>query len=380
MSATDRTEPSAPTASDLAGRCREAGLVRLLGTADGDALAAVGVLARSLRAVDVPFQASVAPVPDPGETDADLTVTVGTDGGDVIIAERTASGPAYAVARELVGDVRGDEAASTLALAGMVASGAVPGETGYGLLDADLDRRPGLGTPVADLADGLAHSTLVHLPTSGDVDATREALPDSALDGESPGRKAASFVALTAVRGTPARAAGAVERALHPYVDGPFETLAGYADVLDAVARERPGTGVALALGHDTIEASLAAWRDHATRTHRALQEGDIGRYDGAFVVRVDDERDGVPRAAGPLGTVARLALNYRSPEPAVLAFAGESPTEAAAAGEGVSDAFRRALAALNADASVVGRGGRAYAQFDATDATDLVTAFRGAL
>jgi len=63
-----------------------------------------------------------------------------------------------------------------------------------------------------------------------------------------------------------------------------------------------------------------------------------------------------------------------------VLAFAGESPTEAAAAGEGVSDAFRRALAALDADASVVGRGGRAYAQFDAIDATDLVTAFRGAL
>lgn len=374
MSAADRPA-SAPAASDVAAACREAGLVRLVGTADGDALAAVGVLARALRAVDVPFQASVAPVPDPGETDADLTVTVGTDGGDLSFTETTTSAPAYEAARELAGEA----ADPVLALAGVVASGAVPGETGAGLVDAAaLDRRPGIGVPVADPAEGLAHSTLVHLPTSGDVDATRDALAETVGDTDDPDekthRKLASFLALTAVRGTPTRAADAVERALRPHVGEscPFETLAGFADVLDAVARERPGTGVALALGHDAREAALSAWREHGARTHETLETADTGRYDGLFVVRADDET--------PLGTVARLAWDYRSPEPAVLTL-GES--EAAAAGDpGVADALRMALSALDADGTVVGRDGTAHARFDrdAVQGTDLVTAFREAL
>jgi hypothetical protein len=369
MSAADRPA-SAPAASDIAAACREAGFVRLVGTADGDALAAVGVLARALRAVDVPFQASVAPVPDPGETDADLTVTVGTDGGDLSLTEATTSADAYRAARELAGEA----ADPVLALAGVVASGAVPGETGAGLLDAaGLDRCPGIGVPVADLADGLAHSTLVHVPTSGDVDATREALTDAvgALDDpdETTRRKVASYLALTAVRGAPARAAETVERALHPYEGGPFGTVAGYADVLDAVARERPGTGVALALGHDTRESALAAWRDHAGRAHGVLADGDTARHDGLFVVRAG--------ADVPLGTVARLARDYRSPEPTVLAL---GPSEAAIAGApGVTDALGRALAALG-DGTVVGRGGHAHARFDTLDSTDLVTAVREAV
>jgi hypothetical protein len=371
MSAADRPA-SAPAASDVAAACREAGLVRLVGTADGDALAAVGVLARALRAADVPFQASVAPVPDPGETDADLTVTVGTDGGDLSFTERTTSAPAYEAARELA-----DEAADpVLALAGVVASGAVPGETGAGLLDAAaLDQRPGIGVPVTDLADGLAHSTLVHVPTSGDVDASKRALTDAVGDLSDPDerthRRVASFLALTAVQGTPARAAEAVERALRPYLGGPFETLAGFADVLDAVARDRPGTGVALALGHDAREVALSAWRDHGVGTHETLRTADSGRYDGLFVLRAPED--------APLGTVARLARDYRSPEPTVLALDGDS--RAAAAGEpGVADALERALTALGGDATVVGRHGTAIARFAGVEPTDLVTAFREAL
>jgi hypothetical protein len=376
MSAADRPA-SAPAASDVAAACREAGLVRLVGTADGDALAAVGVLARALRAADVPFQASVAPVPDPGETDADLTVTVGTDSGDLSFTAVTTSAPAYAAARELAGA----DADPVLALAGVVASGAVPGETGVGLLEAaGLDRRPGLGIPVTDTADGLAHSTLVHLPTSGDVDATRTALTDAVGPLEDPDekthRRLASFLALTAVRGTPARAADVVERALRPYVGEacPFATLAGLADVLDAVARERPGTGVALALGHDAHEAALSAWREHGALAHETLAAADTGRYDGLFVVRAGDET--------PLGTVARLARDFRSPEPAVLVVDETRGAAALAGAPGVSESLDRACSALGPDGAVVGRGGLAHARFDAdaVSTTDLVTAVREAV
>jgi hypothetical protein len=369
MSAADRPA-STPAASDVAAACREADFVRLVGTADGDALAAVGVLARALRAIDVPFHASVAPVPAPGETDADLTVTVGTDGGDLSLTEATTSAHAYEAARELAGE----DADPMLALAGVAASGAVPGEAGAGLLEAAApDRRPGLGVPVVDLADGLAHSTLVHVPTSGDVDATRESLTDAVGDPSDPDktthRKAASYLALHAVRGAPARAAEAVERALHPYEGEPFGTVAGYADVLDAVARERPGTGVALALGHDTRESALAAWRDHAGRAHGTLADGDTGRHDGLFVVRAGPD--------APLGTAARLARDYRSPEPTVLAL---GPSEAAVAGTpGVTDALGRAFAALG-DGVVVGRGSHAHARFETLDSTDIVTAVREAV
>jgi len=207
------------------------------------------------------------------------------------------------------------------------------------------------------------------------VDATRTALSDVVGDLSAPDekthRKVASYLALTAVQGTPARAAGAVERSLRPYLGGPFETLAGFADVLDAVARERPGTGVALALGHDAREAALSAWRDHGVGTHETLRTADSGRYDGLFVVRASED--------APLGTVARLARDYRSPEPTVLALGGDS--RAAAAGEpGVADALERALSALGGDATVVGRDGTATARFAGVDPTDLVTAFREAL
>ena len=373
MSAADRTDASASVAS-VAAACRDAGLVRLVGTADGDGLAAVGVLARALSAVGTPFQASVTRFPDPATgTDADVTVTVGAPGGDVAVDATPASVPAFAAARELDAGA----ADAVLALAGAFGAGAVPGDDGVGLFEAareaGLERRPGLSVPVEDAADGLAHSTLVHLPCSGDVDAARTALADVAAEGSTPEarRRAASMVALRAVAGAPTRAASAVERALRPYAGGPLETVGGYADVLDAVARERPGTGVALALGHDARTAALSAWRDHAAAAHRAVREADTGRYDGAFVVRTD----------GPVGTVSRLVRDYRSPEPVVLAL-GRSERgydRAAAAGDrGVVSALRAAVAGAG---TVGGRGRTARARLtDPIDEGAFVDAFRGAL
>jgi len=225
VSAADRTDASDPVDS-VAAACRNAGLVRLVGTADGDGLAAVGVLARALSAAAIPFQASVTRFPDPTTgTDADATVTVGASGGDVAVDATPASVPAFAAARELAPDA----ADPVLALAGAVAAGAVPGDDGVGLLeaarDAGVERRPGLALPVADAAEGLAHSTLVHLPCSGDADAARAALADVAGDDGSPEsrKRAASMVALRAVADAPTRTAHAVERALRPYAGGPFE-------------------------------------------------------------------------------------------------------------------------------------------------------------
>jgi hypothetical protein len=373
VSTADRQDASASVAS-VTTACRDAGLVRLLGTADGDGLAAVGVLARALSALGTPFQASVTRFPEPATgTDADVTVTVGAAGGDVSVEATPASVPAFAAARELAPGA----ADPVLALAGAVAAGAVPGDDGVGLLEAvreaGVERRPGLAVPVADPADGLAHSTLVHLPCSGDVDAARAALADVAGEESTPEarRRAASMVALGAVVDAPTRAAHAVERALRPYSGGPFETVGGYADVLDAVARERPGTGVALALGHDAGSAALSAWRDRASAAHRAIREADTGRYDGAFVVRTD----------GPVGAVARLVRDYRSPEPVVLALgrSERSYDRAAAAGDReVLPALRRAVA----DAGTVGgRGRHAWARLaEPIDEGTFVSTFRGAL
>ena len=370
MSAANPHDASAPGES-VAAVCREAGLVRLLATADGDALAATGVLARALAASDTAFQASVRRCPRPDSqhgTEADATVTIGTTGGDVALAGYPASHAAYAAARDLAPAA----ADPVLALAGVLAAGATPGDDPTTLATdakaAGVERRPGVGVPTEDLAEGLAHTTLAHTPDSGEVSAYRDALterdlPTEAATDQEPARRVASLLAFDAVRsdGAPPRAATAVERALRPHVGGPFETVEGYADVLDATARRAPGTGVALALGHDARAAARTAWRDHAQAAHGAIRAADTSRYDGALAV--------VTRT-GPPGTVARLVRDYRSPEPTVLVV-GDGAV-AAAGTDSVADPLR---AAAGAD-SVVARGDEAYARTDTSDPAALVDAF----
>ncbi len=368
MSAAGRDRASASTASDVAAAVREADFVRLVARADGDALAATGVLARALSARGTPFQATVArPFEDADRgTDADLTVAVGHGGtADHRLRGRPASAAAYEAVTEL-----GAEPDATLALAGAVAAddpGAIPSAPER----AGAERRPGVAVPVPDLADGLAHTTLVHAPLSGHENRAVDALADLDIGDdvdEEDRRRVASLVAL-AVAGdadAPDRATEAVERALRPYAGGPFETLGGYADVLDATARERPGIAVALALGGDVREAALSAWREHADRAHAAVRGADASRYEGLFVLR----------DAAPVGTVARLAADFRSPEPVTLALGGGEVAVRSTDCRDVADAVAAAADAVDGEA--VGRGDRARARVDDADA--FVTALREAL
>lgn len=358
MSTAGRPDASAP-AESLAAAVRDAGFVRLAATADGDALAALGVLARAFRAIDVPFQAAVSRFPPASRTEADVTVSVGAEAADsdVSLTEEPLAVTAYAAARELVGGPGTDAGSSAdpvLALAGAVSCGAMPGEdaAAFEAAEPHLERRPGVALPVADLADGLAHSTLVHAGFSGDPEAAAAALGALELPDDPDAdahRRLASMVALRVVDDAAARAGETVERALRPYEGGPFETLGGYADVLDACARVTPGTGVAIAIGHDP-EGALDAWREHGRAAHVGLRHAETARHDGVFVVRADP--------GAPLGTVARLAHGYRSPEPLVLAFADG---EVAAHGAGAADTLRRAAAETGADAT--GRGATGHAR-----------------
>lgn len=376
MSTTGRPDGATPDEA-LAGSLCDAGFVRLIGAACGDALAALGVLADALEAGGTPFQATVSPLPGRADraTDADLTLAVGRP---ALAADRSlgidgvASHAAYDLAREITPGAFDPD--GVLALAGAVAAGHPPAPLIEAAERAGIERRPGLAGPTDDPVDAVAHSTLLCAPVSGNPEAAADLLADvdTATMDETARRRAASLVAL-AVAGDEAatpRGTEAVERFLRPYAGGPFGTVGGYADVLDALARTRPGQGVALALGACDRESALDAWRDHGRRAHAAIGDAATGRYDGLFAVRTGDD--------APVGTVARLVSEFRSPEPVVLAVAGGE-----AAAVRAPDATVDVGATLETAAEAVGGTGagtpaRARARFDG-DETDLVVAFREA-
>ncbi|MFO7925716.1 hypothetical protein [Natronomonas sp.] len=345
--------------SRVAAALTDAEFVRLVGTADGDALAAAGLVARGLDAAGVPYQASLAAVPDSPATDADCTVAIGHPAGDVVVVDDSLAVEAANIVTEFAPEAVDPE----LALAGSICAGVEP--SGRPLERADLDRRPGVAIPIGDPIEGLAGTTLLHASFSGDGRAVEDVL--STLDAPDD-RELASLVALSAIEGAPPRAAEAVERALRPYVTDRFETLGGLADVLDALARTQPGTGIALALGHEVETAAIDAWRAHGQRAHTALREADTGRYDGVYVVRIDDASPAL------LGTVARLCFWYRSPEPIALAVTDGG---AAAVGAGVDAPFRAAETALGG--RVLVRDTHGVATFDGT-ISGFTAAFREAL
>ena len=325
-SRSDTTTAANDPTDSAAAALSSASFVRLVASADGDGLAAAGLLARALRRADVPFQVRVdaggATVP---AGDDGLVARVGSTSAEVnadvtVVPEAgPASLRAYRIATDLSRNAGTAAPDPTLALVGTVADGATPASAAGDLVETaeaagTIVRRPGVATPVADAVDGLAHSTLLHAPFSGDRDATAAAMSslplpggDTDTDAETH-RSVASRVAL-AIAGddnaTP-RAADAVERALRPYAtpEAPFATLGGFADVLTAAAREQPGTGIALALGHGGPEAALDAWRTHGRAVHTGLDSASTTRHDGVFVARVGGGTAGAP---GRLATIARL-------------------------------------------------------------------------
>lgn len=372
MSTAGRPETDAPPASDIAVTLREAGFVRLVAAGTGDAVAAMGTLARALAAVDVPYQLSVVPVPETAdsETDADVTVALGRHvrRADVTlgVGNASASRTAYTVA-ESVG-----EADLALALAGIVAAGRYPDSDLLSVArDSGIDRRPGVAIPTEDVCDGLAHSTLVHAEFSGDPDRVDTVLGDVRGTDEDARRAVASAVALTvsADREAPDRGAHAVERVLRPLAGGPFRTIGGYGDVLDAVGREQPGLAVALALGELDDGTALSTWRDHAARAHEAIRTASTGRYDGLYVVKCD--------AGTPVGTVARLVRDFRSPERIVLAVGDGIAAATAVDDAALGDAMGAAADAVGGDGD--GTSTRGRARFDG-EPTAFAAALREAL
>ncbi|WP_348610643.1 exonuclease RecJ [Halobaculum rarum] len=395
-------QPTEATPERVASALAAAEFVRIYPRPTGDALAAAGVLARALDARGTPFQVRAtraSAVPDGDGTALALGWTAPNATGI-----EPGSRPVSVVAAAVV-DTLGIEPDPIVGLAGVVAAGTVPGDGGSGSLleEAErrgvIDRRPGVAVPTADLADGLAHSTRIWTPYSGDVDAASALLADLGIDTEADRpdevddddhRRLASAVALDATADAPDRAVSAVERALRPFETptGPFATLGGYADVLDALARERPGLGVALALGADVTDAALATWRDHAASVHEALADPTTGRYDGAFVARVEAP----PADAPALATAARLVRGYASPEPVALVVSDDA---AAAAGDGTADvtaALRAGVEATtasdgtddidNTDESVdvIGDDRLGEARFAGGDVQAFIGAFREAL
>ncbi|SEH41058.1 hypothetical protein SAMN05192561_101727 [Halopenitus malekzadehii] len=378
------------TPDTIAGVVRDAPFVRLVARDDGDSLAAASLLAGAARGVDTPFQIRIHPDPagtidgttgDSGSgpsagTDDEVHVLVGVEGIETTTASadggsaddgaaddrstatesyvlrsdgRPASTAAFAVGTEL-----GVDPDPVLALAGVVAAGSVPGTDGSGTaLDVAtqrglVERQPGLAVPSPEtddgLATGIAASTLFHAPYSGAPDDVRATIGADVL-ADADRRRVASTVAVDVVAPAAAtpRASSAVERALRPYATtGPVGTVGGYADVLDVLARESPGTGIALALAgtdvnDDLRSAAIETWRIHGTAAHAAIAETTMARYDGVSVARVS-------APAATLPTVARLLREYRSPEPVTLVLEPDAGRVAAAATDptGIGTALRR--------------------------------------
>jgi len=385
---TDATVDTAPAPDALARVLAEAPFVRLVATDDGDALAAAGVLARALRTCSVPFHLRVAADPHPEPSDDDRAVVIGADRGPHAVAGTRvpASVTAFAVARTL-----GADPDPVTALAGVVAAGSTPGGDGSDTVLTAAEsaglvaQRPGVAVPTAAVIDDLAASTLLRTPYSGDSDATHAAVESLELPvelGTDAHRRLASLVAVDVATAGDAstRSATAVERALGPYAivtdDVPFETIGGYADVLEALAREAPGTGVALALSatpdDDIVAAALDAWRTHGTTAHAALDAASVGRYDGCAVFRVDTTQSVLP-------TVARLARDFSSPEPVTIAVNEAAGRVAVSATEpcAIGDACRAAAR----ETDETGWGTPARGGMDvAGDPTDALAALREVL
>lgn len=381
MATTDRpAAEAADAASEVATALADAELAHLVTAADGDCLASAGLLAAACGAVGVPYHVSVARTAAglrdrlAGSDAVATPIVIGAAAEEAIALDPpgAVSPHAFSAAKAL-----GHEPDPPTALAGVIAAGAVPSQATPALLEAaGLERQPGLGVPTADLADGLAHSGLVHAAFSGDPAAAAEALAEVGLadarapdlDGDA-ARRAGSFLALVAGSAAEAspRAARAVERALRPYrTDGPFRTLGGYADVLMALAERSPGLAVAILVGANSRQAALEAWREHGRAVHAAVSDADTARYSGVVVARTD----------GPTAAVARLLRDYRSPEPTVLAVADG---EAAAASTEAPIDTPMAAAAEAAGGSMLARGRRGTATFDADRTERFVTAFREA-
>ncbi len=364
MATTERPDEHV-TADRVAASLGDADFVSVVAAPRGDTLAALGVLCRALDDRNVPFQAAVRRTVGDGTEDADETVSLGL--GDADATHSLASDPvtdAYEIASVL------STPDALLGVAGLTAREPVTTGRIDDATAAGLSRRPGLAIPTPDPVDGLAHSTLVHGSFSGDGDAA-DAVVGEFEATEDAWRRLASDVALAVAESAPPEscAGTALERILRPHVGGPLETVGGFADVLDALARHAPGVGIAAVLGDVDSQTTLDVWRSHAQTVHEAVAAAELRRHDG--LVTVDTDVDGT--TAEP---VARLLRDYRSPEPAVLVVGHDRSTLAVADEYDAASLLRDCV---GDHVTVAGHDGLASTAADSTDVeTDLRTALGG--
>lgn len=396
-------------ADRLAERIRSAGLVRLVVPANGAATAGGGILAAALSAVDTPYHVRTRPDPMSGATrslpavdaDDELLVAVGRDGGrpdgsadERVGADGDPAVGAAAVARAL--DVTPDPV-------GVLAGAVVDGTTAAAdeLLAAardrgDIERRPGIAVPTRELAAGVAATTRLHAPFSGDGESTRATIaefgvdPDAdptALDEEA-GRRIASAVAVAVAADddAPPRAAENVAAGLRPHVvpDGPIPTVEGYADLLAVVGCEAPGVALSLVLSGGGRDAALTRWRRRAGAAHRCARDAETARHAGFTVHEAGPVADDPSTAAATLRSAARICRAFQSREPiaAAVGRAAEDPETALVALSAVDAAPADAVSAAAAAVDGVGGGcdRTAWARVPESVADRFVAVLRGEL
>ena len=355
MASTGTASKLGPPA-DRADSLRTADRVRVVGRADGDGLAAAVIYGRALAALGIPRHLSLAPHRDAAASTLEgsaVTVAPGLDEHQP--QDQSVALAAYETALEL-----GADPEPGLALAGAVAADVEPhGPALETARERGFESRPGLGLPTAELRTGLAHSTRLHAPFSGDPDEAAAFLEDwdvSEDPDEDCRRRLAATVALEATAEAPGdRAVPALERVLGPRGSPErFETVEGFADVLTAAARCDPGVGLAALLGTVDRERLLTIWKQYGVQVHEAV--AGLPRTDESIVTATVD--------AVPPIDVARLGHAFRVPADR-LAVVGQEEVALAAADVDASEALRSV-----ADASVVGDADLAVLSADVEEKT----------
>lgn len=314
MATTGRTTDGADDATDVASLLRAAEFVQLVGAPDGDALAAVGILGNALDTLETPYQVSMATSVADAESrllDRGTTLGLGLATGDGHLADDSTALGAYDVASTLDADPD-----PVLAIAGAIAGGVVPSGKALDAAEANgVVRRPGVGLPTADIGAGLAFSGRLHGSFSGDEQSAGAFLADLSLPAElddDAQTRLASAVALDVAGSTATGATtDALESVLAPFdALGPFETVEGYADVLDTLAATDPGIGVAFVLGYEEKATALEAWKTAGKQLHQTVAR--------LALESTDDVAYGTIEAGAPR-SVARLVRDFRHSAPAVL-------------------------------------------------------------
>lgn len=312
MATTGRSTDATPAPDAVATLLRDAAFVHLVGHENGDALAAAGILADALDALDTPYQVSLASSTADAEDrllDGGTTLGLGLDVGDSALGPDSAALGAFETAAVL-----GTDPNPILAIAGAVAGGFVPQGPALEAAEADgVERRPGIGLPTADIGAGLAYSGWLRGSFSGDEQAAGAFLADLDLPAELDAdahTRLASAVALDAT-GSGSEGVGALDRVLAPLgASGPFETIEGYADVLDALAATDPGTGLAFVLGYEDRSAAIDAWKEAGERLHRTIERLSLSSESDVAFAEIEAD---APRR------VARLVRDFWAAGSAVV-------------------------------------------------------------